>query len=170
MKPRSLITIGLSAALFSSCELSQTTEPAPAPAEPVVETAAEPAPEPVESTNPEPRPEPTRGKITRMSLEQLFLMRSENKLLVIDVRLPIQYTLGHIDGAINLPLASFEKNYPKKKPQLDAAVEAGKAIVLYCDGSDCPNAHNAAIGLADRGYSCSVYPGGWEEWKASGME
>ena len=155
--------LALPAFIITACQ--PPTEEAP-PTPPVQAPTAESP-----SEKPEPKPVTvTPGTITQMELDQFFLMRSEGKLLVVDVRRAIMFSLGHIDGAINLPLGTFNKSFPEKRPQLDAALAAGKVIVLYCDGENCQDGHNAAKALAERGYSTSIYRGGWAEWKAAGME
>lgn len=138
--------------------------PPPVQPKPAVKTT----PEPVAAPAPPPTVKP--GTITQMPLDQFFVMRSEGKTLVVDVRRSVMFALGHIGGAINLPLSSFESSFKKHRDQIDEAIAHGKVIVLYCDGEDCPDAHNTAKAFAERGYSTSIYRGGWAEWKQAGME
>lgn len=138
------------------------------------------APEPTRSPTPAPaadasttvrtKPEPVRsGKVTQISLDQVFSLQSEGRVLMVDVRRPVMFALGHVDGALNLPLSSFESSLEKHRRTLDAAVKSNQVIVLYCDGENCPDAHNTALALARHGYSTSVYRGGWAEWKEAGL-
>ncbi|MGB1128543.1 MAG: rhodanese-like domain-containing protein [Haloferula sp.] len=158
---------GLVAVLITACT---RPEPTPKPTPPAqAEQATEPKPTEPEPAATEP-PSIKKGSVTQMSLEQFFLMRGEGKTLVIDVRRSVMFVLGHIDGAINLPLSSFESSFAKHQATIDTAVAQGKVIVLYCDGENCPDAHNSAKQFANRGYSTSIYRGGWEEWKEAGME
>lgn len=158
---------GLVAVLITACT---RPEPNPSPTPPA---QAEQATEP-KLTNPEQAatepPLIKKGSVTQMSLGQFFLMRGDGKTLVIDVRHSVMFVLGHIDGSINLPLSSFESSFAKHQATIDSAVAQGKVIVLYCDGGNCPDAHNSAKQFADLGYSTSIYRGGWEEWKEAGME
>mgnify|MGYP001828289538 CR=1 FL=1 len=110
------------------------------------------------------------GKVTQMAIDQLFPLRLEERVLMIDVRRPFFYRLGHVDGAVNLSLPDFAEVYPGVKPQLDAAVAAGKVIVTYCQNVNCPDAHTTAKALAARGYDVSIYRGGWDEWRTAGVE
>ena len=148
------------AALVAGC-----ADPAPAPPPTAAAETREPEPEPA----PAPPP-PKPGKLTSITIEQIFPLRLEDKVLMVDVRREFFYQLGHIDGAIHLPLVDFEAAYPAVKPQLDAAVAAGRVIVLYCQSETCPDSHTTAEALADRGYDVCVYRGGWDEWKAVGVE
>ena len=147
--------------LLTAC---QPPAPDPGPTPP-------PAPDPIAKSPPRPASPVIRpGTVTQISLDQLFPLRSEGKTLVVDARRSIVFTLGHITGAINLPLPSFEASFKKQQALLDQAVTEDKVIVVYCDGETCPDAHTTAKALADRGYSTSVYRGGWAEWKEAGME
>jgi rhodanese-related sulfurtransferase len=72
---------------------------------------------------------------------------------VVDVREPHEYAAGHIPGAINQPLSSFD---PDELPR-------GKPIVLICQaGSRSLNALRRALaaGVEDIRH----YPGGTSGW------
>lgn len=158
----------LTAGLLAGCtppEPSPQPKPAPPVEKPVAEKpAAKPAPEPKPVAPPKP------GKVTSISIDQIFPLRLEEKVLMVDVRRALFYQLGHIDGAINLPLVDFEKAYPAIKPQLDAAAGAGKVIVAYCQNETCPDSRTTAEALAIRGHDVSIYSGGLDEWRAVGVE
>ena len=137
----------------------------------VVEKKVAEAPK-VESPKPKeepPVPEVAPKEITSVDLERLFLLKEEGKVLLVDVRPSVFFVLGHIDGAISMPLKSFEASYPKKKGELDAAVAVGKVIVLYCADLNCPDAYATAKKLVVDGYATSIYKGGWDEWKKAGL-
>lgn len=57
---------------------------------------------------------------------ELKAMLADGVALIVDVREPDEFATGHIEGAINLPLSSFD---PAKLPQ-----ETEKIIVLQCAG------------------------------------
>lgn len=80
------------------------------------------------------------------------------------------YALGNIPGSISLSKKNYVTKYPKVKPQLDAAIFAKQTIVLYCADIVCPDGYAVAQLLAKEGYSTSIYKGGWDEWKAAGVE
>ena len=46
--------------------------------------------------------------------------------LVIDVRTPGEFASGHVDGAVNLPMDRFGKNYAKLVP------DRGRQVIIYC--------------------------------------
>ena len=121
---------------------------------------------------PEADPEPSgpRGVITEVDLGRLFELRDDDKALLIDVRPASFYARRHIPGAISLPKKAYATEFPGKRPELDAAVKAGKILVLYCADEDCPDGYAVAKLLAEEGYSSSLYKGGWREWKQAGLE
>ena len=150
--------------------LAGCTGPPTSPATPTVTprpaTPAQKAPTPA----PAPTKPPERGRLTTIGIEQIFALRLKGQVLMVDVRRGIFHQLGHIPGSVHLPLTDFEAALARVKPQLDAAAAGGKAIVLYCQGESCPDSHTTAEALAERGYDVSVYPGGWDEWKAVGVD
>lgn len=159
-----------------SCETpggSVATPPAAQPSEAGPEKPAEVtvADAPVPKTAPavadsEPK---AKGTVTQMDLGQLFNLQGDDRAFLIDVRPAYWYNAGHLPGAISIPRKKFDQEFPAKKAQIDAALAAGKVLVLYCTDSDCPDGRFTAKKLAKEGYSSSVYKGGWKEWKASGL-
>lgn len=57
----------------------------------------------------------------------VLLEEQKKGATVIDVRKPEQYNEGHIKNAINIPLASIEKDIEAKAPKKDTK------IFLYCN-------------------------------------
>jgi len=64
------------------------------------------------------------GKLENLSPAVLSARLAGGKVQLIDVRTAEEFQQGHIAGAINLPLDSFD---PKAIP-----AEPGKELVLYC--------------------------------------
>lgn len=160
-----------------SCETVSTDIARPAAPAPVASPVNSVAPDqkvaskPAPSETPAPAPEVARakGQISQMDIGTLFQLQGANEAFIIDVRPAFFYNLDHIPGAISIPKKSFDSIYPSKRAELDAAISAGKVIVLYCTDENCPDGRNTARLLAKEGYSSSVYKGGWKEWKASGL-
>lgn len=109
------------------------------------------------------------GDITVIGLEQLFGLKQSGQVLLVDCRGTLFYRMGHIDGAINLPVKDLNGKWTKIKPQLDAAVKANQILVFYCQNKKCPYAYQAAKKLSAEGYGSTIYEGGWEQWKAIGL-
>ncbi|MDP7307020.1 MAG: rhodanese-like domain-containing protein [Roseibacillus sp.] len=110
-----------------------------------------------------------KGEIRQVDIGSLFQLREEGRVFLIDVRPAFFFGLGHIPGAISLPLKKFDSQFPNLQSQFDAAREAGRVIVLYCTNEQCPDGLRTAGKLSGLGYSTSVYKGGWKEWKAAGL-
>jgi rhodanese-related sulfurtransferase len=76
---------------------------------------------------------------------------------VVDVREPHEFAVGHIPGALNLPLSSFDpQDLPRDKP-----------VILTCQaGGRSRNAlaRARAAGRAD----VKHYPGGMNGWRSRG--
>ncbi len=110
-----------------------------------------------------------RGRIRRIQIGNLYQLREEGRVLLVDVRPSFFFKLGHIPGALSLPLKSFDSVFPDIRPQIDAARNAGSLVVLYCANEECPDSLTTARKLSELGYSSVVYSGGWKEWKAAGF-
>ncbi|MGB2403526.1 MAG: rhodanese-like domain-containing protein [Akkermansiaceae bacterium] len=109
------------------------------------------------------------GQITGVDIERLFALLQDQHVLLIDCRPGLYYRMGHIDDAINLPYRKLSARIGKFVEQLDKGLAENKVIVLYCQNYNCPDAYLFAKKVADLGYSTSVYKGGWQEWRDSGL-
>lgn len=65
--------------------------------------------------------------------------------LVIDVRSPLEFASGHVDGALNLPLDQFVDGYAQVAP------DKQQAVVLYCASGG--RSGQAAQFLTAQGYT-----------------
>lgn len=50
------------------------------------------------------------------------------KTLIIDVREPEEYALGHVNGSVNIPIRQLPDNVSNIKSQADADTQ----VILYC--------------------------------------
>jgi rhodanese-related sulfurtransferase len=81
----------------------------------------------------------------------------------VDARHEFDYKLGHIRGAINIPLRMYEM----KKAVLDT-IPKSRQLVAYCDGEECNSSIELSVKLAKDGYTdVKIFFGGWREWTAS---
>ena len=82
--------------------------------------------------------------------------------LWIDVRSPEEYAAGHIEGAINIPVADVVAGVEKLKLQKDAPIN------LYCKrGIRAQQAYEA---LSQAGYSNLTNQGGYQDLVAKGIK
>lgn len=102
---------------------------------------------------------PAQGRpTTEIGARQLGSMAKRGEAVLIDVRSPEEFAAGHIPGAINLPLETFD---PAKVPQ-----ETGKQTVLYCRTGR--RSEIAAGKLAAVGDSALHLTGGIIAWEKAG--
>ena len=102
-----LLTLALAAGLASCAQ--------PVAVAPVVKK--------VDAPRAKPRPARLngRGKVTSISLTELFALQQSGSVLIYDARPGFFYGLGHIQGAINLP-----------KPDCDAQIEKRECVHGGC--------------------------------------
>jgi len=110
-----------------------------------------------------------RGEITSISLEQFFERKEAGMTLVFDARPSFFYRLGHIPGAISMPLKGSDADIAARESEIKAALAAGKTLIVYCTSITCPDARSLAIHFSGFGYPVSVYSGGWDGWRDAGM-
>jgi rhodanese-related sulfurtransferase len=86
------------------------------------------------------------------------LLESANPLL-IDVREESEYSAGHIEGAINIPIRTLAQNLE--------LIPTDRPVMIYCASGH--RAGLATAGLSMLGYSnVRAYPPGWKGWSAAG--
>jgi rhodanese-related sulfurtransferase len=139
---------------------------APKPVPPPIETGTEPS---SEAKYKKPVRMNGRGAVTSISFDQFYPLHEAGKTLVVDARHPIFYRLGHIPGAINLPLPNCDTSIHNREEEIKTALAEGKTIVVYCSGITCPDARSVARRISGFGYPASVFHGGWDAWTAAGL-
>lgn len=96
--------------------------------------------------------------------EALNLFQS-GEAIFVDTRHEFDYNLGHIRGALNLPLAEFDS-----KQEVISSLGRNKTIITYCDGAECNSSVEVATKLAESGFtSVKVFFAGWNEWQNQGL-
>jgi rhodanese-related sulfurtransferase len=97
-----------------------------------------------------------------ISYEEALALFQAGDALFVDARHEFDYNLGHIKGAINLPLKEFEL---KKDRLIDRSKDA--LLVTYCDGAECNSSIELAAKLRETGFTnVRIFFGGWSEWEA----
>lgn len=110
-----------------------------------------------------------RGKITSISIEELFALQQSNQVIVFDARPAFFYNLGHIPGAISMPKVKCDEFITQKEAEIKAALAAKKTIVIYCTNFACPDARTVAMHFSSFAYPTSTLTGGWDTWKEAGL-
>lgn len=96
--------------------------------------------------------------VDRQFVQQAIATRSH---AIVDARSELQFTFGHIPGAINVPADT---------PDLEALIERNnlreQKIIAYCSSAQCDLAERLAEKLIALGCDdVVIYTGGWEEWE-----
>ncbi|HXG00551.1 MAG TPA: rhodanese-like domain-containing protein, partial [Bacteroidota bacterium] len=96
-----------------------------------------------------------------ISYEEAARLFERGAALFVDARHDYDYKLGHIKGAMNVPLKDFDL----ASSQL-SRVPKDTLIVTYCDGADCNSSVELAQKLSAAGFTnVRIFFGGWNEWK-----
>ena len=92
------------------------------------------------------------------------LLRS-GEVIFIDARPQEDYTEGHIQSALNLPVRSSRV----QKMTMMQKIPKEQNIVVYCIDSGCPSAERLAKELEFMGFkNVTVYADGWLGWQNAG--
>jgi ArsR family transcriptional regulator len=102
--------------------------------------------------------------IPRLRLEQFRPQHAAGLVLVVDVRDEFVYRMGHIPGALNVPLAEIDRRAGEVRGRAGR-----KPVVTYCSCPSEQTAVSAAVALWKLGItSVSVLVGGYPEWVSTG--
>jgi rhodanese-related sulfurtransferase/biotin operon repressor len=103
----------------------------------------------------------TRDSMEPVTREVLAARMRDGLVTVIDVRPPDEFALGHVPGAINVPLADLQARLAEMDPD--------REIVAYCRGPWCVMSFEAVSALRKRGFQVRRLEDGLPEWKAAGL-
>ena len=95
-----------------------------------------------------------------ISAQELDTMVRAGEALVIDVREVDEFAAGHIPGAINMPLSTFQ---PSRLPGPN-----GKTLVLNCLGGKRSAAALEKCGVAQAAVDTHL-AGGFNAWQAASL-
>ena len=79
----------------------------------------------------------------------------------LDVRPADEFALGHVAGAVNIPLRELEARLGE--------LNSTRRIVAYCRGPYCMLAYEAVALLRARGFCARRLEDGLPEWRAAGL-
>jgi len=111
---------------------------------------------------PSPAASPADQLPAFLNIEQALQLYESGTAVFLDTRHAYDYDLGHIKGALNLPLTEFDE-----KKSLLTSIPKDHIIVVYCDGEECNSSIEMAVKLDSLAYSnAKIFFGGWKEWLA----
>ena len=102
-----------------------------------------------------------RDNLEPVSRKELVERLKAGIVTVVDVRPEDEFALGHLPGAINIPLRELEKRLADLDPEQE--------IVAYCRGPYCVLSYEAVAVLRARGFKVRRLEDGLPEWRAAGL-
>lgn len=96
--------------------------------------------------------------VTRRELRQRM---KAGTVTVLDVRPAEEFALGHVPGAINVPVGDLKRRL--------ADLPRSKEVVAYCRGPYCVFAFEAVAALRAAGYKARRLEDGLPHWRADGL-
>lgn len=101
-----------------------------------------------------------RDSLEPITREELSGRLRDGMVTVLDVRPADEFALGHVPGALNVPLAELDARLSTLDPDKD--------IVAYCRGAYCIMSFEAVSKLRVRGFRARRLEDGMPEWAAAG--
>ena len=93
--------------------------------------------------------------------DDLMSRLHEGSVTVLDVRPEDEFAVGHLPGALNIPLGELERRLGE--------LPADREVIAYCRGPYCVLSFEAVAALRARGYLVRRLEDGYPEWKAAGL-
>jgi ArsR family transcriptional regulator len=103
-----------------------------------------------------------RDALAPVCREDLIARMRDGLVTLVDVRPEHEFDLGHLPGAINIPLNRLEKRLSR--------LPKAQEIIAYCRGPYCVLSFEAVALLRVKGYQAHRLVDGFPEWKAAGFE
>jgi rhodanese-related sulfurtransferase len=102
-----------------------------------------------------------RDEMEPVSRTSLIARMQDGLVTLLDVRPEDEFALGHLPGALNVPLRALERHL--------ATLPMDREIVAYCRGPYCVLTFEAVATLRARGFCVRRLEDGYPEWKAAGL-
>lgn len=102
-----------------------------------------------------------RDTMEPISRAELMARVREGTVTVLDVRPCEEYALGHVPGALCVPLDQLDARLAELDPT--------QSIVAYCRGPWCVLSFEAVAKLRAHGFDARRLEAGYPEWRAAGL-
>ncbi len=102
-----------------------------------------------------------RDALEPVSREDLVSRLQDGMVTVLDVRPEDEFGVGHLPGALNIPLSELERRLGE--------LPSDREVIAYCRGPYCVLSFEAVAALRERGYLVRRLEDGYPEWKAAGL-
>ncbi len=93
--------------------------------------------------------------------KELMRRLRDGGVMVLDVRPEDEFRLGHLPGAMNIPLRELKTRLSKFK--------RSQEIIAYCRGPYCVLSYEAVAALRGAGFKARRLEDGLPEWRAAGL-
>jgi rhodanese-related sulfurtransferase len=96
--------------------------------------------------------------------------RPPRDLILLDLREPRDFAIGHLPGALSLPFLHFSADFERTVDAVWPGADRGDIpLVLYCYGIDCVRSRKAGAQAARKGFRDLLwFRGGVQEWREAG--
>lgn len=95
-----------------------------------------------------------------ITFEELDNIATSGSVMLVDVRPELEFAAGHVEGAINIPVAELAHRL--------AEIPTNSSVVAYCRGPYCVMAATAVSRLRAAGIEAVRLEGGYPDWKGAG--
>lgn len=102
-----------------------------------------------------------RDSLEAVSRKDLMRRIKDGAVTVLDVRPEDEFALGHLPGAVNIPLGTLKRRMAK--------LDRSKEIVAYCRGAYCVLSFETVAILRSKGFTVRRLEDGYPEWRAAGL-
>ena len=102
-----------------------------------------------------------RDALEPVSRDELMRRLRAGSVTLLDVRPPDEFALGHIPGAVNVPLSALSQRL--------SAFKRSREIIAYCRGAYCVLSFEAVALLREKGFKVRRLEDGMPEWRVAGL-
>lgn len=95
-----------------------------------------------------------------ITFDELDQMNRSGAVVLLDVRPASEFANGHVDGAVNIPVAELATRMSELPDNAN--------IVAYCRGPYCVMASTAVTRLREAGHDAIRLEGGYPQWRDAG--
>jgi len=101
--------------------------------------------------------------IPTVPIEEAIVKFLSHEAFFLDARSSTDYQLGHIEGALNLPV--HDGDFGERLKEFSLKVGYDEELIVYCDGISCNSSPELASILKGMGYrDVKILANGWTEW------
>jgi ArsR family transcriptional regulator len=102
-----------------------------------------------------------RDELEPVSRAELQERMKKGLVTLLDVRPEDEFRLGHLPGAVNVPLSKLKSWLSRASKKVE--------IIAYCRGPYCVMSFEALAELRAKGFKARRLEDGYPEWKAAGL-